>query len=115
MSKITANTRQELRRAEAKRREWLEAQPATKESAAIFAALPKAAEMYREQIALGLDKHPREAQKARHTLRKLLPADVRLVPDGEELWAEYAVEPAALLGRDRLVAGVGFEPTTFGL
>ena len=37
-----------------------------------------------------------------------MPGNVRLTPDGEELWAEYELDPAGLLCRDRLVAGVGF-------
>jgi site-specific DNA recombinase len=96
-------------RAETKRREWLEAQPEARQSATAIEALPKAAEAYRRQIALGLDDSPREALKARAILRKLLPNNIRFTPaeDGG-LWAEYDVEPAALLGRDRLVAGVGF-------
>jgi len=43
-------------RAEAKRRERLEAQPAAKESVAIPTAAPKNAELCCEQSALGLDK-----------------------------------------------------------
>jgi len=57
---------------------------------------PKAAELYRRAIAKGLDNHPREAGKARAILRKLL-GPVRLVPDDGGLWAEYEVQPAALL------------------
>ena len=59
--------------------------------------MPRAAEEYREQIGMGLDGNPREAQKARHTLRKMIPENVRLTPNGNELWAEYALKPAAVL------------------
>jgi len=57
---------------------------------------------------MGLDGNQREARKARHTLRKMIPKDVQLVPNGEELWAEYTLDPAGLVRRDRLVAGGGF-------
>ena len=104
-----------IERAEQKRRELMAAQPAAKESARLVAMLPKAADEYRKQIAMGLDDNPRAALKARAVLRKLMPGNVRLVPKGEELWAEYALQPAALLASGQMVAGVGFEPTTFGL
>ena len=42
-------------RAEAKRRELQNQQPAAKQSAKILTMLPRAAEGYRRQIALGLD------------------------------------------------------------
>jgi hypothetical protein len=78
--------------------------------------LPRAAEEYRRQIARGLDDDLRAALKARAILRQLL-GDARLMPEGEELWAEHEIRPRALLGGPsvQMVAGVGFEPTTFGL
>ena len=71
--------------------------------------LPKAAEEYGRQIALGLDGDARAALKARVILRKLL-GDIRLLPEGKELWAEYDVRPRALLKApsDQIVAGGGF-------
>ena len=84
-------------RAEQKRRELMESQPAAKESAKMIAMLPKAAKEYRRQIKLGLDQDPRAADKARAILRKLLGRiDLRPGPD-ESLWAEYEICPAALL------------------
>ncbi len=94
-----------IERAEGKRRELLAAQPAAKQSAKLFAMMPRAAEEYREQISMGLDGNPREAQKARNTLRKMIPEKIRLTPHGDELWAEYALQPAALLVSDQMVAG----------
>ena len=70
--------------------------------------IPRAAEEYREQIGMGLDGNPREAQKARHTLRKMIPEKIRLTPNGNELWADYALQPAAVLVSDQMVAGGGF-------
>ena len=67
------------------------------ETAKLLAMLPKAAETYRRQIAQGLDKDPRAAGKARVILRKLLNGTVRLIPDQGGLWAEYQLQPAALL------------------
>lgn len=58
--------------------------------------MPKAAERYRKLIAQGLDGNEREALKARVFLRELL-GRINLKPEGEELWAEYGVAPAALL------------------
>ena len=83
-------------------------QPAAQNSAKLFAMMPSAAEEYREHISMGLDGNPREAHKARHTLRKMIPENVQLVPNGKELWAEYKLDPAGLARRDRLVAGGGF-------
>ena len=58
-------------RAEAKRREMAAAAPAAKQSAKILGLLPKAADMYRKQIAAGSDGDPRAALKARVILREL--------------------------------------------
>ena len=44
-----------------------------------------------------LDKDPRAAGKARVILRKLLNGNVRLIPDQGGLWAEYQLQPGALL------------------
>jgi hypothetical protein len=83
-------------RAEEKRRELEAQQPAARQSAKVLAALPKAAELYKRQIAQGLDGNEREALKARVFLRELL-GRINLKPEGEELWAEYGVAPTALL------------------
>jgi len=47
-----------IERAEAKRRELLEARPAERENARVLAMLPRAAELYREQIDQGLGGDP---------------------------------------------------------
>jgi hypothetical protein len=83
-------------RAEQKRHELLDTQPAAKQSAKMIALLPKAAESYRRQIAQGLDNDPRAAGKARVILRKLL-GNIRLIPEQSGLWAEFELQPAALL------------------
>ena len=86
-----------IARAEQKRRELLDAQPIAKQSAKMVSMLPRAADAYRRQIAEGLDNDPRAAGKARAILRKLL-GPIRFVPDEDGgLWAEYEVQPGALL------------------
>ena len=47
-----------------------EQQPAAKQSAKVLSILPRAAELYRRQITLGLDGDPRAALKARVFLRE---------------------------------------------
>jgi len=87
-----------IERAEGKRAALLAAQPSAKRSAKVLSMLPRAAEAYRRQIEQGLDGDPRAALKARVILEDLFGGKVRLVPkpDGS-LWAEYALQPAALL------------------
>jgi len=55
--------------AEAKRRELLDARPAERENARVLSMLPRAAELYREQIEQGLGGDPAAAAKARAILR----------------------------------------------
>jgi hypothetical protein len=70
---------------------------AARESARIVALFPRAAEECRKQIALGLDGHPRPIEKARHVLRQAI-GQIRLIPgENNTLWAEYSLEPAALI------------------
>ena len=63
----------------------------------VLAMLPRAAELYREQIDQGLGGDYAAAAKARVILRDML-GEIMLSP-GEDgsLWAEYAMQPAALL------------------
>ncbi|GFE79257.1 resolvase [Steroidobacter agaridevorans] len=84
-------------RVEAKRRELIDARPAARESARVLTMLPKAAEFYRDQIDRGLGGDLCAAAKARTILREML-GEIMLSPgkDGS-LWAEYAMQPAALL------------------
>lgn len=89
-----------IERAEAKRRELnnAAARSAAGSSAQILSILPKAAEYYGQQIALGLDGDPQAAAKARPIVCELLGGKVRLIP-GEDgaLWAEYGLHMTALL------------------
>jgi hypothetical protein len=86
-----------IERAENKRRELLDARPAERENARVLALMPRAAELYREQIVLGLGGDPAASAKARTILRDML-GEITLSP-GEDgsLWAEYGMQPAALL------------------
>jgi hypothetical protein len=88
-----------MERAEAKRRELNSAARNTAgDSAQFLSILPKAAEYYGRQIALGLDGDPQAAVRARPIVRELLGGKVQLVP-GEDgsLWAEYGLNMSALL------------------
>jgi site-specific DNA recombinase len=89
-----------IERVEAKRRELtnVTARTVAGDGAKILSLLPKAAEYYGQQIALGLDGDPRAAAKARPIVRELLGGKVELVP-GEDgsLWAEYGLHMTALL------------------
>ena len=84
-------------RAEAKRRQVLDVQPTERENARVLAMLPRTAELYREQIGQGLGGDPAASAKARTILREML-GEIMLSPgEGGSLWAEYAMQPAALL------------------
>lgn len=84
-------------RVEAKRREEIDARPAARESARVLTMLPKAAEFYRDQIGRGLGGDLVAAAKARTILRERL-GEIMLSPGADgSLWAEYAMQPAALL------------------
>ncbi|MDB6013121.1 MAG: pinR [Gammaproteobacteria bacterium] len=63
----------------------------------VFSILPRAAEMFRKQVTAGLDGNAKEALKAREVLRQMFDGQVDLKREGESLWAEYTVQPAALL------------------
>jgi site-specific DNA recombinase len=90
-------------RAEGKRRELQDQQPAARQTAKILAMLPKAAEGYRRQIAKGLEGDEREALKARVFLRAAIADGIQLVPDENGgLVAHWNLHTAALLP-----AGVG--------
>jgi hypothetical protein len=94
-------------RAEAKRRELQDQQPEVKQSAKLLSILPRAAELYRRQVAEGLDGNPREALKARVFLREWFSGKIRLepLPDGG-LMAHWNQNVTALLpASERVVAG----------
>ncbi|MHB8812569.1 MAG: recombinase family protein [Steroidobacteraceae bacterium] len=84
-------------RAEAKRRQVFDVQPTERENARVLAMLRRTAELYREQIDQGLGADPAASAKARTILREML-GEIMLSPgEGGSLWAEYAMQPAALL------------------
>ena len=84
-----------------------EQQPAAKQSAKVLAMLPRAAEMYRRQIAEGLSGDERAAGKARVFLREWFGGKIQLeaLPDGG-LMAHWNENAAALL-RHRGTFGSG--------
>jgi len=85
-------------RAEVKRRELEAQQPNAIQSAKVFSMLPKAAALYRQQIAEGLDGDARAALKARVFLRDWFGGKIRLVPDAAGgLMAHWEINQAALL------------------
>ena len=89
-----------IERVEAKRRELTNAatRSTAGDGAKILSLLPKAAQYYGEQIALGLDGDPQAAAKARPIVRELLGGKVELVPgENGSLWAEYGLHMTALL------------------
>jgi hypothetical protein len=93
--------------AEAKRRE-LQAQQlgANLPMAKALAIMPRTAELYRRQVALGLDGNPQAAQKARVFLREWFGGKIRLEPlAGGGLMAHWNQNIGALV-----CAGIG----TFG-
>lgn len=93
-----------IERAGQKRQKLLEMHGELAQPANVTSILPQAAALYRAQIAEGLDGNTKAALKARVILRALL-GKIRLSPgpDGS-LWADYALQPAALL---RSAAGAG--------
>lgn len=88
-----------IQRAEGKLQELEARQPSAKESARVLSMLPRAAELYRRQVANGLSGDPREALKPRVTLRSLV-VDGKIVMspgEGGTLWAKFSMAPAMLL------------------
>lgn len=85
-------------RAETKKRELEEQQHGSLQGVNVLTFLPRAAELYRRQIALGLEGDPRATLKARMILRDLFGGEIRLVPqlDGG-LTAHWNLHPDALL------------------
>jgi hypothetical protein len=100
-----------IERVEGQRRETEAAQPTAKASAKILSILPKAAALYRKQIADGLDGDARAAAKARILLKDLFGGKIRLKPKGPELWAHWNLAPAALLRAEGTSGSGGGLPT----
>lgn len=85
-------------RAEAKRRELQRNQPWADQTPNVVAVLSQAAELYRRQIALGLNGDPAAALKARVFLREWFGGKLRLQPLPDEgLIAHWNHNVAALL------------------
>ncbi len=80
--------------------------------------LPHLTDSYRELVEDLENVPPRQVAKARASLKQLL-GDVRLVPENDGLIAEISLDShrlwSKITGVNNMVAGVGFEPTTFGL
>jgi hypothetical protein len=85
-------------RAEGKRRELQQNHRGPEPSSKVFAMLPRAAELYRRQVALGLHGNPDAATKARIFLREWFGGRIRLEPlaDGG-LMAHWNQNVGALL------------------
>lgn len=97
--------------AEGKRRELEANLPEAKVSYKLLARLPQAAELYRRQIAEGLEGDPRAMNKARCFLRELFSGEIRLQPQADGgLIALWNLAPTALLkGVGTCGSGAGFE------
>jgi site-specific DNA recombinase len=68
-----------------------------REARAVLALLPKAAELFRQQIALGLKGEPEAAAAARTALKELTGGGIRIERSGKAVWAEYHANRIALL------------------
>jgi site-specific DNA recombinase len=88
-----------IQKAEAKKAELLSAVPEVKRMDKVLAALPAAADQYRNQIRLGLKGNTTEAGRARVAVRKLLGDAIVLTPakGGKHLIANLEFQRAALL------------------
>ncbi len=73
----------------------------------VIAALPRAVDLYRRQIAAGLDGSPSDAAQARTLLREIFGGEVPLRRQGRELWAHIRLRPEALLLRAASTDGSG--------
>lgn len=81
--------------------------------AKVIALMPRAAELYCQQVRAGLDGHPDAVMRARPLLRELI-GEVTVLPgEGGSLWASYDFQPAVLLrvGTDGRGEGVCPVPT----
>ena len=66
-----------------------------------YLTLPKAAQMYRQVIARGIDKNPEAATHARLALRQLIGGEITLTPDyaAGHLIAKLGLNKIALFNR----------------
>ena len=85
-------------RAEEKRRELQGLQDGAGSPAKALAILPRAAQLYRRQVALGIDGHPEAILKARLFLQEWFGGKIRLEPlPGGGLMAHWNQSVGALL------------------
>lgn len=92
------------RSAEAKRRELNTLPSVARHGAQILSILPRAAELYTQQINLGLSGDREAIARARPLLRELLGGEIRLSPgEGGSLWAEYGVHTSSPFGGCRYI------------
>ncbi len=96
-----------IERVQAKRKDLLSARPAAVQARNIVNAVPQVAELYRQQIEMGLDGNPSEATNARMILREIFGGKVALQRDGRQLWAHIKLRPEALLLRAEGTCGSG--------
>jgi hypothetical protein len=82
---------------------------------------PRVAERCRVLVDRLEETLGKDPERSRVALREIVGDEIKLQPDesGRFLWAEYGLESLSLLAQANssilMVAGVGFEPTTFGL
>ncbi|MDA2911731.1 recombinase family protein [Nitrospiraceae bacterium AH_259_D15_M11_P09] len=120
---LTPTTKEELEKAEAERAGLLEMVKADNRGLGkVTTFLPRAAERYRALVANLANLPERQIATARQQIRDLLGGGIKLVPttDGyleAELVGDYAglLKLAAGTKLNYMVAGEGFEPSTFGL
>lgn len=120
---ITPTTKAELEQAEAEQaRAKVALQTCAVPTDNLIALLPRAAGQYRALLKNLRDTLQRDSAQARQCLKTLV-GDIRLLPQGKVLFAELQRSVDGLISlaarggplNIRLVAGVGFEPTTFRL
>ncbi|HEY0682268.1 MAG TPA: zinc ribbon domain-containing protein [Steroidobacter sp.] len=106
-----------IERAEAKARELGVLDAASAPAMKAFTMLPKAAEAYRRQITLGLEREPRAALEARLILRQLFGGEIRLVPEPDggltAHWNLYTSALVQALGTCGSAGRVGVPPQPF--
>jgi hypothetical protein len=85
-----------IERAEAKKRALETKLPQSRAEQRVADFLPRAAALYKAQVAKGLDGDRREAAKARVVLKEMF-GRINMRREGEKLFAEYTLKPEALL------------------
>ncbi len=108
---ITHSTKQALEQAEAR---FAASQQKLKDIQAWQPTqiLPRAREIYRKLVQKL--EHINDVISAREAIKAIV-GKIELKPENGELWAEIKQDGLAALSKITVVAGAGFEPTTFGL